>query len=123
MSAPGEGGEGISRPQTFVSVSWDLGPETLDDGVQHGTQIRDLEDKDKTDQQGINTQGLDQGETDDHGGHDLSPRLGVPCRSLEGTVDRMAHAKAGTEGGHADPEPAGDGDSEKGLKKQTKYLN
>ena len=69
-----------------------LHPETFDDGVQHGTKIGDLENQDEADQQGIDTQGLDEGQTDDHRGHDLPTRFWVPGGPLQCTVDGMSHS-------------------------------
>lgn len=44
------------KPHTSVFLT----PKRLNNGVQHGTQIRNLESKDKTDQQCVDTKSLNE---------------------------------------------------------------
>ena len=76
-------------------------------------KIGDLEYHDKTDYEGVNTKGLDQRKTDNHGGHDLSACLRVPGRPDQCTVNCITHGQTGTQSGYTDPESTGNSNAEK----------
>ena len=73
--------------------------------------VWNLEYHDETNHQGVNTEGFDQGQTNDHGGHDLSARFGVSGRPLECSTDGITHCMPGSESGNSYAKAAGNGHS------------